>query len=452
MTLYPFQQQAVEWLKTRPVGLLHAATGTGKTIMALEYLRLIDEATQAKLERPAKMLVIVPNAVKYQWQKQAKDLFGIDMQVIGGTPAERIEHWKNLGAYTLINYELLLKDIKYVLTHHFDCVVADECHRMANPTAKSVRAIKKIRTHRKLAMSATPISNGRHDLYSQIDWLSPGSLGRSYTAFKQEYCIVHTKFYKILGIAEHKQHDFTARTTRHIYPITKDVLTDLPPLGDSVVPFYLSREERRIYDQIKKELILELVTDDGRQEFEPIGNALTKLLRLRQSVNGLAQWGNSSISSKLRTLTELLEDLLLDPENKVLIFTSFKETANEYYKELTKEWEGELIVGDVQMHDRAARLVRFEERKECRFLLGTSAMDTGLNIQAANIIIHIDDPLSYAKLDQRNGRAWRIGQQKPVTVYHLRAIDTIDEYIAQLLAMKKYEASFTWADIKSLLK
>lgn len=447
MTLHPFQKEAVDWLKENKSGLLHAATGTGKTIMALEYARSLP-IVDGRLNR---VLFIVPNAVKLQWASEARRHFDIGMFIIGGTPKEREHQWKVTWPFAVVNYELLLKDYKYVLTQHFDCVIVDECHRMANHAAKTVRVIKKIRTDRKVALSATPISNGRHDLYSQLDWIKPGCLGKSWWSFRSYFCVMHHAFPKIIGYQN--QERFESITKPLIYHIPKSVLVGLPALRESIIPFDLSTAERRFYDQIRKELIVELIRDDGEQELVPIGNALTKLLRLRQSCNTLAPFGHSGVlSSKLRTLTELLEDLLLDPDNKILIFSSFKETVKEYHQELSKHWKGRTITGDDAMADRQVSLAEFEKDPGIRYLLCTSAADTGLNIQAANIVIHIDDPLSFAKLEQRNGRAHRLGQTRPVLVYHLRAQRTVDEYIAGILEHKKDEASFNWRDIKTLLQ
>lgn len=261
---------------------------------------------------------------------------------------------------------------------------------------------------------------------------------------------MHAAFPKIIGYQN--QDRFESIVKPLTYAIPKRVLIDLPRLTESVIPFEMSAPERRLYDRIRRELIVELIHDDGSHELEPVANALTKLLRLRQTVNTTTPFGHDIPSSKFKTLTELLDDLLRDPENKVLIFSSFKETVKEYHTGLKEHWDGVTITGDTQMVDRAAALTYFETRPECRYLIGTSAMDTGLNIQAANIIIHIDDPLSFAKLEQRNGRAHRIGQTRPVMVYHLRARRTIDEYIACILEHKKEEASFNWKDIKELLQ
>lgn len=439
MTLHPFQTEAIDWLIKNKSGLLHAATGTGKTIMALEYAKNFK-----------RVLFVVPNAVKLQWHLEALKHYNMPLWIISGTPAERKKQWEANLPFTIVNYELLLKDYKHVLTQWFDLVIVDECHRMANHAAKTVRVIKKIKTDRRIAMSATPISNGRHDLFSQLDWIRPGCLGKNWWQFRNYFCILHRAFPKIVGYQN--QDKFESIIAPLIYRIPKSVLVGLPALTESVVPFDLSAPERRFYDTIRKELILELIREDGSQELEPIGNALTKLLRLRQSVNTLTPFGSTVSSSKLGVLTELMSDLLLDPENKVLIFSSFKETVKEYYTALSEKWQGATITGDTQMAERAVALTMFENRDSCRFLIGTSAMDTGLNIQAANIIIHIDDPLSFAKLDQRNGRAHRMGQTRPVLVYHLRARQTVDEYIAGIVARKKEEASFNWKDIKDLLQ
>ena len=441
MTLFPHQKQACEWLWNRTGGLIWAATGVGKTLIALTYARALIEHSGAK-----KILIVCPASVKYQWEAEARKFYGIEAIVIEGSPEVRKELWESDGAYKIVNYELLLKDYKYALSVNWDCICADECHRLANARAKTVKIIKKLSARRKLALSATPICNGKYDLFSQLDWISPECLGRNWWSFRSEYCIMHNAFPKIIGYRNNDRFDQV--TAPLIHRIGKDVLTDLPPLTESVVPFTLSDRERRIYDRAKKELRIELKENKDLT----IANALVKLLRLRQITNTTRPFtGGVCVPSKLSTLIDLLSDVLESPDVKVIMFTSFAETAHDYYDDLLVRWKGVIITGDTPQGQRYEMLETFKNNADVRFILGTEALSTGLNIQAASIVIHIDEPWSYSKYDQRNGRSWRQGQEKHVQVYSLIAKNSVDEYVHKIIEHKKNEVDVTWNTIKEIL-
>jgi len=442
ISLFKHQEEAANWLMKNGSGLIWAATGVGKTLIAATYAeRLMMRSGRFRV------LIICPSSVRYQWQAELKKYYSIGACVIEGTPTVRKTLWENNVQYKIVNYELLLKDYKYALPLDWDLVIADECHRLANARAKTVRIIKKLNARFRVALSATPICNGKYDLFSQADWIKPGCLGQSWWSFRQEYCVMHAAFPKIIGYRNSER--FDRITAPLIFRIGKEVLSDLPPISESVVPFMLSLAERKIYDRAKDELRIEL---EGRDDIT-ILNALTKLLRLRQICNGSRSLsGGPGLSSKLSTLMDLLSDILEDETAKVIIFTSFAETARDYYPDLSAKWQGSRITGETSQDQRAVELSKFENEASQRFLLGTEALSTGLNIQAANFIIHVDEPWSYSKYDQRNGRAWRQGQKRHVQVYSLIAQKTVDEYVHKVIEGKKSEVDITWNNINEILK
>lgn len=438
MQLYPFQQKAVDWLiKKNGRALIWSATGTGKTIIALAYAQ--------QLPADARVLIICPASIKFQWQNECRKFYNIESTVIQGTPKQRLELWKKNCKYKIVNYELILKDFKIVSQLQFDLIICDEAHRLQNATAKSVKAIKKLNTRHKIGMSATFQSNGLHELFSPIDWLSPGCLGQNWWHFRNNFCVLLPQFPKIVS---YRNLDvFHKIVDPQIYTIGKEVLTDLPPITENIVPFELNKEERKVYDTVKNELRIQLL--DNKEITIP--NALVAMIRLRQVVNTCYSFGLKLTSSKLTTLVDLMNDLMMDKSNKVLIFTSFAQTAQIYFGELRKTWGGEIITGQTPTNDRQIRLEQFNNNVDCRFLLGTNSLCEGLNIQSANIIIFIDSFFSYGKMSQAIGRAWRNGQKRHVQVYHLNGLKTIDEKIYKLVQNKKEQAQLTFKDINDLL-
>jgi SNF2 family DNA or RNA helicase len=163
----------------------------------------------------------------------------------------------------------------------------------------------------------------------------------------------------------------------------------------------------------------------------PIRNALTSLIRLRQVTNGLFVFGSDEPSSKVHALLDLLETLPTD--SQVIVFSAFEGTV-DYLDSVLKVPHAK-ITGAVKQEARDVTVSRFRAGA-FRVLLGTDAMSAGVNLQNASYVVHMDLPWSYARYEQRIGRAWRKGQKQNVTTYILEAEDSVDEHVRKILGKK----------------
>jgi SNF2 family DNA or RNA helicase len=230
----------------------------------------------------------------------------------------------------------------------------------------------------------------------------------------------------------------------YIFNLRKeDFAKDLPEMSETNLLIERTEREKTIYNRIKSELLVEIKGTDM-----PVANAIVKLIRLRQAANGLFAFGEEKTSSKLDALLELLA---LNPSEQALIFTEFAETAKELGKRLPSSG---LIIGETPIANRHTLTSAFQSG-ELNYLIGTSAMATGLNLQNASIVVNIDLPWSCAKYEQRIGRAWRMGQKQNVRVFNLLALQTVDEYVHNILKTKQTVAEdfarLTLKDIEALL-
>jgi SNF2 family DNA or RNA helicase len=422
LPLYDFQKIGVSFLSGMGSALLADVPGLGKTIQTI-----------GALEACGQILILCPASLKYGWKKEIKKWTGDSVEVINGERNDRIAQWKAPAKWKIVNYELLLRDLEEMQLVQWDAIVCDEATRISNAYAKTVKRLKSLRAKRRIALTGTPISNSPKDIYSIIDWILPGYLG-SFYQFTQNYCVMNPRYpaqilgYKNIKHLSNKIDHLILRRTK------EEVLKDFPPKTITNIEFDLSLEEKQFYAGVKSLIIQEL---DRLQDIDKstLAMAPVKLLRLKQAVDHPALISNLTKSTKLEMLKELLEPIMASGE-KVLIFTQFAEMAKILYSELAI-YQPKLIYGDIKSEDRARAVDEFTNEPANRVMIMTEAGAYGLNLQAASYVVHYDFPWSVAKLMQREDRAHRIGQTKPVTVYNLVARDTVDEYVAKVLYKKQ---------------
>ena len=329
----------------------------------------------------------------------------------------------------------------------FDVLIADESTALINPKSKRTKLIKKINSRYRFAMTGTLISNKLHDAWSQVDFVRPGIWG-SYYQFENRYCIKDfwgsVKGYKNTDELKASIANFMIRRRK------EDVLPDLPPKLVTDVKFELSPGERELYDKMKKALKQELFGKIDEEKVFNIENALIKVLRLKQMVDHPRLVGSQLPSRKLETLKDILSPVI-ESDNKVIVFSQFAKMIDVLMFELG-HYNPVRISGDMKAEDRNVSVKRFTEDPNIRLMLMTEAGAYGLNLQAASYVIHYDLPWSISKLVQREGRAHRIGQTKPVTVYNLIGQNTTDEYIARVILNKQKLSDEFLEDVKVVTK
>lgn len=432
LPLYDFQKVGASFIRSLPASLLADVPGLGKTLQtAAAYEQLADP-----------ILVFCPASLKFNWHDEIKKWLANDkVLVVHGSKQERREIWFHAGKkrakWVIANYELLLHDLDIMPDIEWGAIVCDEADRIANPFAKTTKALKSLKTQRRLALTGTPISNTPEDLWSITDWLYPKFLG-TYKQFRDKYLKLHPQWDRVIGyqnldVLREKMEKIMLRRKK------EEVLKDFPAKTVEHVHFELSREERQIYDSVRKGLLDEVrkLTDLDTRSLALLP---VRMLRLKQATDHTSLIEADSVSSsKLATLIDMLEPIIKSGE-KAIVFTQFASMAAILQNELAQKpgFPGALVIkGDVDALDRKMIADRFQNDPTQQILIMTEAGAYGLNLQAASYVFHYDAPWSVAKIEQREGRAHRVGQTKPVTVYHLIARRTIDEYVLKVLKGKQ---------------
>jgi len=422
-TLLPFQAQGVAWL-TGKNALLGDQAGVGKTPQAIFLTK----------DKP-KVLVLTMASLKFQFQNELKKFLPqAQSVVINGTPLQRKAQWLNANVqYYIANYELLLKDLKFMHVYDWDYIVADECTRLSNHSNKQWKALQQLRSQHRLAMTGTAISNSPLDCYGIFEWLNPSSLG-NYWAFVAKYCVQKqlpnggrfTVGFRNLEELSKRIEPFYIRRTK------EQVLPELPEKREIELPFELNQNERRIYDTIKTRMLMALQDADVSkiEHLSQLENGIVNLMRLRQLVCSPQLLGEHTDSSKFQVLKDLL---LTIPDRKVIIFSEFAEMC----KIINTVIPSVMIIGEVKTENRARIVEQFNTDPNTRILVMSAAGAFGLNLQAADVVIHYDLPWSVAKYEQRASRSHRMGQKNTVFEYSLIAKGSVDEFVQKKLNKKQ---------------
>lgn len=415
--LRPYQKAGVTFLanalKSFHGALLADDMGLGKTLQALSIVAI------SKMQN---VLVLCPSSIKYVWVDEIKKHYPqLSYTVVDGEPEERKALWKASSIIKIANYDLLLRD-RYPFLVSWDMVIIDEAAFIKNYTAQRSKLVKRLERRYSLGLSGAPVENRLEELHSIMDFVMPGLLGPGWLFVKQ-HCIKNY-WGSVVG---YKGIDLIRQRIEPHYlrRLKQDVLTELPAKVYNDVWIELSKEEWRLYEAIREQ-ILAIILDNPKLL---TANVLTEMLRLIQCAADPRLLGENIASSKLAALRELLEAA---EGHKVVAFTQFSQLAHL----LGQELNAPVIAGDVPTKERAKIIERFQT-DSVPLLLSTEAGAYGINLTAADIIVNITQPYNPARLRQREDRLHRIGQEKCVQVVNLLARRTIDEHVRRILHRKR---------------
>lgn len=430
--LRPYQLQGLGWLQFLReydlAGVLADDMGLGKTVQTLAHLLL--EQQHGRLDRPA--LVVAPTSLLPNWRSESARL-APSLKVVTLHGSKRDQQWALVpeAQLVLISYPLLARDQKLLSQQPFHLVVFDEAQQLKTPSTQQYKAALTIQARHRLALTGTPLENHLGELWSLFQQLLPGLLG-SQADFKRQF---RTPIEQ--GDSERQQllaqrvRPFILR--RH----KREVVTELPDKTEIPVWLELTEAQRDLYEAQRLALDAEL-----RKQIESSGLAnsqihiLAALLRLRQiccdpALVEVAQAGSAKLDWLEQTLPELIEE-----GRRVLIFSQFTQLLGRVERLLGRlKLEFVSLTGDTR--DRELPVVRFQRLEVPVFLLSLKAGGTGLNLTAADTLIHLDPWWNPAVTEQATARAWRIGQTNEVFVYKLYTLGTVEEKILALQQRKQ---------------
>ena len=460
--LRPYQQDGLGWLqflrRHHLGGILADDMGLGKTVQTLAHLLL--EKQQGRLQRPC--LIVAPVSTLGNWQQELHR-FAPELRCLVLHGSRRRETFPLIDAMDVVitGYPLLQLDSEVLLAREYYLIILDEAQTIKNPKAKVSAIARSLRSEYRLALTGTPVENHLGELWSLFDFTQPGLLGEE-RDFQRHYRTPIEKDGNRL-----RAQALAQRVAPFLLRRTKDaVARDLPPKTEIVETLALDERQRDFYDGIRlasHRHIQEVVRQQGLARSQI--TILDALLKLRQAccdprLLTMAAGAEDVPSAKLEWLASALPELISEGRRVLLFsqFTSMLRLIETSVRELGIPYC--LLTGETQK--RADVIARFQSGEAPLFLISLKAGGTGLNLTAADTVIHYDPWWNPAVEAQATDRAHRIGQDKPVFVYKLIAQGTVEEKILQLqadkhaLASRLYTestgspASLTPADIEAL--
>ncbi|HEY2415448.1 MAG TPA: DEAD/DEAH box helicase [Pirellulaceae bacterium] len=428
--LLPYQLDGVAFAAHAGRAVLADDMGLGKTIQGVGLAELLAREVGIR-----KVLVVCPASVKSQWKNEISRFCDRETQVVMGPNAQRLRHYSNDSFFTICNYEQVLRDILDVEQVKWDLIILDEGQRIKNWESKTARVIKGLRSQFALVLSGTPLENRLDDLYSVVQFIDQRRLGPGFRFFNQ-HRVVDEKG-KVLGYKNLEQ------LRENLRPIllrrTRDsVKLELPPRTTEIVRITPTDEQLSVH-HANMQVVASIVRKKFISEMD--------LLRLRMALLAARMSADSTFlnnkeppghSSKLERLAELFDELFDEQGRKVVLFSEWT-TMLDLIEPLLKKRKLPYVRldGSVPQKQRQELVHEFQTNPDCKLFITTNAGSVGLNLQAANTVINVDLPWNPAVLEQRIGRAHRMGQTQPVQVYVLVTEGTIEENLLQTLSAKK---------------
>ena len=437
--LRSYQKVGYRWLKSLDAygfgGILTDEMGLGKTIQIIALL--LDE----KKRSGGVSLIVCPASLVYNWENEIHTFAPeLTVQTMAGNQAEREEMLKRLqnenfaGVDVIItSYDLLKRDLGYYLEHLFRFQIIDEAQYIKNAVTQAAKAVKAIQAKTKFALTGTPIENHLGELWSIFDYLMPGFLFTSQKFKKMfETPIVRDGDQYALSMLRKMTGPFLMRRLK------KDVLKELPEKLETVLYSGMEGEQKTLY-QANAALLREQILSGGGDFGKDRMQILAELMKLRQICcdPSLCFAKYKGGSAKLETCMELLENGT-EAGHKILLFSQFTSMLDIIAKRLDKEKiPYYMLTGSTSKKERMQMVTSFQKDDVKVFLISLKAGGTGLNLTAADIVIHYDPWWNVAAQNQATDRAHRIGQENQVTVFKLITKHTVEENILKLQEMKK---------------
>ena len=430
--LRKYQRDGYRWLRTLDGygmgGILADDMGLGKTVQVLSYLLAMKEGGQA-----LPSLIVCPASLVLNWQEECKKFTPqLTCIAVDGDAARRAELAKQWADADLVvtSYDLLRRDEKLYKKQQFYACILDEAQAIKNHTTQKYKAVCGVNSKVRFALTGTPVENRLGELWSIFSFLMPGYLPPYRT-----FC---ARFEK--PIVQENDKDALRRLNQLTGPfilrrMKSEVLKELPPKTENIHRIELDTDQRKLY--------LAAVVD-AREKLraakpEDKMAVFAVLMRLREICCDprlvADNWEGGS--AKLEACMELVT-AAVEGGHRILLFSQFTSMLELLAKRLDEAGMSHFTLqGSTPKPVRAELVRRFNSGEADVFLISLRAGGTGLNLTAADIVIHYDPWWNVAAQNQATDRAYRIGQQNPVQVYKLIAQDTIEEKIVELQQAKQ---------------
>ena len=432
LPLYPYQQEGMMHLAFTGRALLADEMGLGKTVQAIAGSELLD-----RLHGIEKVLVISPASLKTEWLEQISKFSDRKALIIQGMRQKRRQLYRQPAFFYLANYEQILHDKEFINEElKPDLIILDEAQRIKNWQTKTATAIKQLQSPYAFVLTGTPLENRIDEIYSIAQFLDPILFGPLFR-FNREFHELDEKGravgYRNLDRLHERLRPVMLRRRK------EEVEGELPPrsinnyfvpMTDAQLDQYREQETTvaRLASLAKKRPLKKAERDRLMRALGCMRMACDTPYILDQS---------QRISPKLDELEKLLDDLLGEPQRKIIVFSEWERMLALLAERLEKSGIGHAWhTGRITQKRRRQEIERFRNSPDCRLFLATDSAATGLNLQVARTVINLDLPWNPAKLEQRIARAWRKHQKHPVTVINFISENTLEHRMLSVLKHK----------------
>jgi superfamily II DNA or RNA helicase len=434
--LREYQRQGLGWLhflqQFQLGGCLADDMGLGKTVQVLALLEQRRRARRPKGEAKRPSLAVVPRSLIYNWMEEAQR-FTPALSILNYSGQERSLAGLESADLVLTTYGLMRQDIVQLKDIEFDYLILDESQAIKNANSQAAKAARLLQGKHRLAMSGTPVENHLGELWSLMEFLNPGLLGRTQS------------FSSLFGSSRSADGEALANLAQAIRPFvlrrTKEqVLAELPAKTEQTLFCELEPAQRELYNELRDHYRAALearISKDGLKKSKI--QVLEALLRLRQAAchpGLLDKKRGAEASAKLDTLLAQLAELTAEG-HKSLVFSQFTSLLALVEERLQAEGIPYAYL-DGKTRDRKSAVKKFQNEEDCKvFLLSLKAGGVGLNLTAADYVFILDPWWNPAVEAQAVDRAHRLGQSRHVFAYRLIATDTVEEKILELQRSKR---------------
>lgn len=436
-TLHPHQLVGYRWLNrlsSRSIGgLLADDMGLGKTVQVITHCLKLKAENKVK----GPHLVILPKTLIENWEREVVFFSNGKLSIYRYDGPHRIFSEDFLSKFDIVltTYDTLRRDQAKLGTISWGMVVCDEAQYAKNPTTQRTCAVKALKSKHRVALSGTPVENGLIEFWCIMDFVQPGLL-KSWTDFRKEY------EHPIVNDDEEQRNIHVKRLLNEIQGyylrrLKTDILKNLPKKKVVVKQVPFGDEQYEIYCRIAR---------DGKDGGAKAAlGAIQKLRMVCAHPSAVEDYSKGSISYSCPKLDETMNIVseIKNNSEKVIIFTDFKKVQRILRDEIQKRFNilPDIINGELNANRQQVIDIFSEKKGFNAIILGHQVAGVGLNITKANHVIHYTRPWNPAKENQATDRVHRIGQEKPVTVYHPIIIDekfkTFEEKLDELLKSKE---------------
>jgi len=444
--LWKHQQQMFAFAIEKYAAMFSCGMGTGKSATTVALLENWPIATAT---------ILCPRSVIGVWRREFERHADGLVKVLcldKGTAAKKsaavedfVAGQRDFLRVVVVNYESAWRPglAERLLLTDFDAVVLDESHRIKSHSGNASKFAYKLgkAARRRLCLTGTPMPHSPLDLYAQYRFLEPAIFGTSFTAFRSKYAVTDPNYHNRV-LRFQNQEELTAEAEPLMIRIKSSDVLDLPPIVEQVIDIELEPKARKAYEQLKSEMIVELEAGTITA-----GNALTKLLRLQQITSGWVKTEDERMievsDAKRQVLEEMIDDM--GPDEPVVVFCRFSsdiEAVRKVAKNLGRVF-GEISGShkDLTPHSTMPEGIQVMAVQQ-------QSGGTGIDLTAARYVVWFSQSFSLGDNDQANARVHRPGQTKPVTIYRLSVVDSVDQLIARAIEQRRSVVDYVLDSIR----